>query len=114
MRHDSSREGEAELDRYDDDLDLHNDELGEASRRVDGDLVDTLTDHEDDPERSLHETKEEDSKKPIAWRDLPQKRQLTIITLARLSEPLVQTSLQVTIIPSADGPALGHARANRR
>lgn len=31
---------------------------------------------------------------PIAWRDLPQKSQLAILTLARLSEPLTQTSLQ--------------------
>ncbi|KAL0942350.1 MFS multidrug transporter [Colletotrichum truncatum] len=32
--------------------------------------------------------------KPVAWRDLPQKQQLLVITLTRLSEPLVQTSLQ--------------------
>lgn len=31
----------------------------------------------------------------VGWRDLPRKRQLIVITLARLSEPLVQTSLQV-------------------
>lgn len=31
----------------------------------------------------------------VGWRDLPRKRQLAVITLARLSEPLVQTSLQV-------------------
>ncbi|KAI0853097.1 MFS general substrate transporter [Daldinia vernicosa] len=35
-----------------------------------------------------------DSKKVVAWRDLPKKKQLVVITLARLSEPLVQTSLQ--------------------
>ncbi|KAI0164549.1 MFS general substrate transporter [Hypoxylon sp. FL1284] len=34
------------------------------------------------------------SKKVVAWRDLPKKGQLVVITLARLSEPLVQTSLQ--------------------
>lgn len=33
--------------------------------------------------------------KPIAWRDLPRRDQLLILTLARLSEPLTQTSLQV-------------------
>jgi hypothetical protein len=33
--------------------------------------------------------------KPVAWRDLPRRDQLLILTLARLSEPLVQTSLQV-------------------
>lgn len=30
----------------------------------------------------------------VAWRDLPKKSQLAILTLARLSEPLTQTSLQ--------------------
>ena len=35
-----------------------------------------------------------DPKKPVAWKDLPRKDQLIVITLARLSEPLVQTSLQ--------------------
>ena len=34
---------------------------------------------------------------PVTWRSLPHKRQLVILTLARLSEPLVQTSLQVFI-----------------
>jgi hypothetical protein len=33
--------------------------------------------------------------KMVGWRDLPRKDQLVVITLARLSEPLVQTSLQV-------------------
>ncbi|KJR86684.1 MFS transporter [Sporothrix schenckii 1099-18] len=30
----------------------------------------------------------------VRWRDLPEKGQLTVLTFARLSEPLVQTSLQ--------------------
>lgn len=30
----------------------------------------------------------------VSWRDLPNKKQLTILTLARLSEPLSQSSLQ--------------------
>lgn len=36
------------------------------------------------------------------WRDLPNTGQLAVITLARLSEPLVQTSLQVSssLIPT--------------
>jgi hypothetical protein len=34
----------------------------------------------------------------VGWRDLPRKDQLLVITLARLSEPLTQTSLQVGII----------------
>ena len=33
--------------------------------------------------------------KTVRWKDLPRKDQLVVITLARLSEPLVQTSLQV-------------------
>ncbi len=33
--------------------------------------------------------------KSVSWRDLPRKDQLIAITLTRLSEPLVQTSLQV-------------------
>lgn len=33
--------------------------------------------------------------KAVSWGDLPRKDQLIVITLARLSEPLVQTSLQV-------------------
>lgn len=31
---------------------------------------------------------------PVAWRDLPNKRQLFILTMIRLCEPLTQTSLQ--------------------
>ena len=43
----------------------------------------------------------------ISWRDLPRKDQLVVITLARLSEPLVQTSLQVRQIASRhNGPSL--------
>lgn len=34
------------------------------------------------------------SQKVVGWRDLPKKKQLFVITMARLSEPLVQTSLQ--------------------
>lgn len=37
----------------------------------------------------------EASKEIITWKDLPKKDQLLVITLARLSEPLTQTSLQV-------------------
>ena len=32
--------------------------------------------------------------RPVSWSDLPNKQQLAILTLARLSEPLTQTSLQ--------------------
>jgi hypothetical protein len=45
--------------------------------------------------RARH-TEKKVSKKVVAWRDLPKKDQLLVITLARLSEPLTQTSLQVS------------------
>jgi len=34
----------------------------------------------------------------VTWSDLPRKDQLIVLTLARLSEPLVQTSLQVSAV----------------
>jgi hypothetical protein len=40
-------------------------------------------------------TEDEKKEEPVTWRSLPHRRQLIILTLARLSEPLVQTSLQV-------------------
>lgn len=43
------------------------------------------------PSRPLSER---DKQKAVRWRDLPRKGQLAILTLARLSEPLTQTSLQ--------------------
>lgn len=112
MRYDNNREGEDGSGRYDDGLGILTDELDEASPRADRDeeqrplRLDDVTDDEADLERRLSGTKEEDSKKPIAWRDLPQKQQLVIITLARLSEPLVQTSLQVSPLRNS----WGHAR----
>ena len=42
------------------------------------------------PEVVQNEKQEE-----VTWRSLPHRKQLIILTLARLSEPLVQTSLQV-------------------
>jgi hypothetical protein len=38
---------------------------------------------------------ENEKRGPVTWMSLPHKRQLIILTLSRLSEPLVQTSLQV-------------------
>lgn len=43
---------------------------------------------------TLHTPIKQDKPGPVAWRDLPKKSQLAILTLARLSEPLTQTSLQ--------------------
>jgi len=47
------------------------------------------------------------AKEVVTWRSLPHKRQLTILTLARLSEPLVQSSLRVS-----PNPAIGLARSD--
>ncbi|EEH02547.1 conserved hypothetical protein [Histoplasma capsulatum G186AR] len=40
---------------------------------------------------------EPDEEKPVSWASLPKKTQLIILTIARLSEPLTQTSLQAYI-----------------
>lgn len=40
---------------------------------------------------------EKKDEKPVTWASLPKKSQLAILTLARLSEPLTQTSLQAYI-----------------
>lgn len=46
------------------------------------------TSDEDDPVHTAP------SEKPVTWSSLPKKGQLAILTIARLSEPLTQTSLQ--------------------
>ncbi|KAL7936984.1 major facilitator superfamily domain-containing protein [Trichoderma chlorosporum] len=50
--------------------------------------------HEEDNVLPSHVEDQSDSKKPVPWSELPRKDQLFIITMARMSEPLVQTSLQ--------------------
>lgn len=44
------------------------------------------------PSRPSHQMAEKPN--PVSWKSLPRKDQLFILTLARLSEPLTQTSLQ--------------------
>ncbi|KAI1258643.1 MFS general substrate transporter [Xylariaceae sp. FL1019] len=44
--------------------------------------------------RTWRPKKPVEAKKPVSWKDLPRKDQLLVIMLARLSEPLTQTSLQ--------------------
>jgi len=41
--------------------------------------------------------RERKARQAVRWKDLPRKGQLTVLTLARLSEPLVQTSIQVRL-----------------
>ena len=45
---------------------------------------------------------EKHKEKDVTWASLPHRRQLIILTLARLSEPLVQTSLQVCVVELAE------------
>ena len=47
--------------------------------------------------RTVAETDVEELKEEVVtWSSLPHKGQLAVLTMARLSEPLVQTSLQVS------------------
>lgn len=65
----------------------------------------------DDGEPPPPPVKEKD--KPVSWSSLPKKGQLAILTLARLSEPLTQTSLQSYMfyqlksftLPSGEAPS---------
>lgn len=50
-------------------------------------------DSDDDHDGILRPT-DENEEKPVTWSSLPKKGQLAILTFARLSEPLTQTSLQ--------------------
>lgn len=46
------------------------------------------------PERLPSDAAAEEKPQPVSWSQLPKKSQLMILVLARLSEPLTQTSLQ--------------------
>lgn len=63
-----------------------------------GDRLATLDEEEVAAEGGVggveNETENEKDEK-VTWRSLPHRRQLIILTLARLSEPLVMSSLQV-------------------
>ena len=49
---------------------------------------------EDEASNSMPPPQEKQRSRPVRWRELPSKGQLAILTMARLSEPLTQTSLQ--------------------
>lgn len=49
---------------------------------------------QDEAQTAEAATEEPQDEKPVTWMSLPKKGQLAILTLARLSEPLTQTSLQ--------------------
>jgi hypothetical protein len=65
----------------------------EAERRMS--FVDDL-DEDDEPLRIEIPVRTEEKEKPVTWASLPRKSQLAILVLARLSEPLVQSSLRVS------------------
>ncbi|KAH7149429.1 major facilitator superfamily domain-containing protein [Dactylonectria estremocensis] len=67
---------------------------GEPGRDVDHDALARLVTDHDEPLPSSPVNKATSHNGPVAWRDLPRKQQLFVITLARMSEPLVQSSLQ--------------------
>lgn len=70
---------------------------GPANR--DGDRLPTLDEDEVAAEGGVRmrtpEIVSNEKEEEVTWRSLPHRKQLIILTLARLSEPLVQTSLQV-------------------
>jgi hypothetical protein len=51
---------------------------------------------EDEEELQLGVPTREERKVTVTWGSLPHKRQLAILTVARFSEPLVQSSLRVS------------------
>ena len=51
-------------------------------------------DSDHDHDEALASNEEIQEEKPVTWSSLPKKGQLAILTFARLSEPLTQTSLQ--------------------
>lgn len=64
---------------------------GDRLAAIDLDEVETEGGVAADEENPVVNEKDE----PVTWMSLPHKRQLAVLTLSRLSEPLVQTSLQV-------------------
>lgn len=70
-------------------LDIPNEDIEEAELHANVGLVRTespLMNGNDDPPKEKNEV--------VSWKSLPRKGQLTLLMLARISEPLTQTSLQ--------------------
>lgn len=66
-----------------------------SGREVDHDGPIRLATEHDEPLPSSPPVNKRNHNATVAWKELPRKDQLFIITLARMSEPLVQSSLQV-------------------
>ncbi|GKZ36757.1 hypothetical protein AbraIFM66950_007954, partial [Aspergillus brasiliensis] len=79
----------------DDDSSFSNSDSDSFSSSDDGDdEIDNLIENVDDPVHHDDNTAAAADEKPVTWSSLPKKSQLAILTIARLSEPLTQTSLQ--------------------
>jgi hypothetical protein len=78
-----------------------NDEPEDGSRRAGTKRTGSATDNtewsfpeeENEAPSSAISARRDIDEKPVTWRSLPRKDQLVVLTLARLSEPLTQTSL---------------------
>lgn len=80
-------------DNDDDDSSFSDSDSDSFSSSDDDDEEDTnLIANEDAP--NPNEENNDADEKPVTWSSLPKKSQLAILTIARLSEPLTQTSLQ--------------------
>jgi hypothetical protein len=66
--------------------------LGAAPLTINGRQLSSDENDDDSPDGMPGQA--EDQEKPVTWSSLPKKGQLAILTFARLSEPLTQTSLQ--------------------
>ncbi|KAK5108424.1 hypothetical protein LTR62_008311 [Meristemomyces frigidus] len=71
--------------------------LSQDTATLNDDAVAAQTAMVDDQEPAIQTSANTKEDKPVTWSSLPKKRQLAILTLARLSEPLAQTSLQAYI-----------------
>ncbi|KAK3678559.1 hypothetical protein LTR78_001857 [Recurvomyces mirabilis] len=96
-RQDDKKEHDLEYDTSEDEDGF----TGEGEHLLAGDItatIDTNITHSanvDDLDPQPPSQPKADSKSnPVSWSSLPQKRQLAILTLSRLSEPLASTSLQ--------------------
>jgi hypothetical protein len=97
----------SDLSSADSDTDLGSDSIAAlegVSQRRRLEAAPLMTNHRRIPSADEHDSDHdhdgvlkpdgEDEEKPVTWSSLPKKGQLAILTFARLSEPLTQTSLQ--------------------
>ncbi|KAK7746387.1 hypothetical protein SLS53_002346 [Cytospora paraplurivora] len=88
LSHDGGRRGEEEILSLLEEEDALQDEPGPVVHDHTSEIVGSR------PTATSRDKPSKKSSSMISWKDLPRKQQLFVITLTRLSEPLVQTSLQ--------------------